>query len=121
MQIPTSVLSSNYDTSSLRRGGQQSAVSDFQADTKPMPDQAMAAEADGSVAESVSAPESSQFSPVASAPQAEAAANSNAFVPSEPFTSSGNSMTDQYLQVANETPMSMTSQDPSLFGVDEYV
>lgn len=88
---------------------------------RQMPDQAMAAEPESTVAESVSAPESRQFAPVASAPQSEPMSNSDSFVSSESFTSSGNSMTDQYLQIANDTPMSMSAQDPSLFGVDEYV
>lgn len=121
MQIPTSVLSSNYDLAGLRQNSRQSAVSDMQADAPQMPDQAMAAEPESTVAESVSAPESRQFAPVASAPQSEPMSNSDSFVSSESFTSSGNSMTDQYLQIANDTPMSMSAQDPSLFGVDEYV
>jgi hypothetical protein len=124
MQIPTSVLSSSYDASSFKRNSQSTTASDVQPAAQPSTsEQVMAAEPGNSVNAPVSASEPTQFAPVSSASQAEQAADRNdyEYVSADSFTSTGNSMTDQYLQIAQDVPVSMASQDPSLFGVDEYV
>lgn len=122
MQIPTSMLSSNFDSSVMKRSSQPAAV-DLQSEMSPVSGQPMDVQSSMPASEPAMAEGQTAFAPVSASTESESAMNESYddYVPSDSFSSSGNPMADQYLQVASETPMSLSAPDPSIFGVDEYV